>query len=187
MTPWFFGYGSLVNRDTHIYPQARPAVLRGWRREWLQTTTNPVAMLSARPDPGGRIEGLIAQVPGADWTALDLRESHYARHDVSAETEHDVTGPASIAVYRVEEAPVPPEPAPILLSYLDVVLQGYLREFGMTGMERFIETTDGWETSPILNDRAAPRYPRHQPLTENERARIDAVFTRLPVAIEAVE
>ena len=36
MHPCFFGYGSLVNRNTHAYPDARPAQLRGWHRLWVR-------------------------------------------------------------------------------------------------------------------------------------------------------
>ena len=35
-------------------------------------------------------------------------------------------------------------------------------------MQRFFDTTDGWD-APILNDRAAPIYGRHQALREDER------------------
>jgi hypothetical protein len=66
-------------------------------------------------------------------------------------------------------------PAPILMSYLDVVVQGYLREFGQAGAEDFFATTDGWDI-PVLDDRAAPRYPRHQALTGDERALVDALL-----------
>ncbi|MDX5384038.1 MAG: gamma-glutamylcyclotransferase, partial [Rhodobacterales bacterium] len=34
---FFFGYGSLVNRATHDYGQARAATLPGWRRAWRHT------------------------------------------------------------------------------------------------------------------------------------------------------
>ena len=45
-------------------------------------------------------------------------------------------------------------------------------EFGEAGVARFFATTDGWDT-PILDDRAAPLYPRHQLLTPAERALTD--------------
>jgi hypothetical protein len=58
-----------------------------------------------------------------------------------------------------------------------VVVQGYLREFGEEGVTRFFTTTHGWD-APILDDRAAPRYPRHQPVTATERAITDAHLWR---------
>ncbi|MEY8843070.1 gamma-glutamylcyclotransferase, partial [Cribrihabitans sp. XS_ASV171] len=74
---------------------------------------------------------------------------------------------------------------PILLSYLDVVVQGYLRVFGVDGADRFFATTDGWE-SPILDDRAEPRYPRHRRLKDEERAFVDDRLSRLPAQIIAL-
>lgn len=46
----------------------------------------------------------------------------------------------------------------VLLSYLDVVVQGYFREFGRKGVVHFFEMTEGWH-APVLNDRANPIYP----------------------------
>ena len=59
--------------------------------------------------------------------------------------------------------------------YLDVVVQGFLREFGEAGAQRFFETTDGWEVG-IVNDRAAPLYPRHRVLSAEERAFVDGAI-----------
>ena len=85
--------------------------------------------------------------------------------------------PVAAQVYAVapETMVVQADPAPILMSYLDVVVQGYLREFGERGARDFFATTDGWDT-PVLNDRAAPRYPRAQVLTGAETALVDALL-----------
>jgi hypothetical protein len=48
---------------------------------------------------------------------------------------------------------------PVLLSYLDVVVQGYLQEFDEAGVAHFFDTTDGWD-APLLDDRTHPHYPR---------------------------
>jgi len=184
--PCFFGYGSLVNRATHAYPQAARARVRGWARVWRGTSLRRVAYLSAVEAPGTEIEGLIAAVPGADWRALDARERAYARHplaQVSHDQIHDRPGPLSIMIYKVEPHHVSTEgPHPILLSYLDTVVQGYLREFGETGVARFFETTRGWEVG-VVNDRAAPQYPRAQQTTTAERALVDAALRDLGVAV----
>lgn len=172
--PYFFGYGSLVNRATHDFPDPRRASLAGWRRAWRHTDLRPVAFLTAIPDPDCEIEGLIAHVPRNDWVALDQREWAYERVPVTGSVTHPLTSEVEIAVYAVPEGRhrVPSGNYPILLSYLDVVVQGYLREYGEDGARRFFDTTDGWE-SPILNDRADPRYPRHQMLAASETAFVD--------------
>ncbi len=166
--PGFFGYGSLVNLGTYDYAHPRPASLQGWRRIWQRTNLREVAYLSVVPDPTATIQGVVAQVPNANWAALDQREAAYQRHDVSA-----AMGQGQTAVYQVKPAHLAPQGQhPILLSYLDVVVQGYLHVFGEAGVGHFFETTAGWGT-PIQNDRDDPIYPRHQRLTSDERALVD--------------
>ncbi len=183
--PYFFGYGSLVNLTTHDYPDARPAVLQGWKRVWKHTDLRPVTFLSATRAPGAEIDGIIAQVPGADWAALDKREWAYDRVIVSDQIRHDMATAPDIAVYevpgRVETAAK--QDYPIILSYLDIVVQGYLRVFGV---ERFFETTDGWDT-PILNDRAAPRYPRAGVLSDAERDVVDQNLRTLSATVKEMD
>ncbi|MFB9149732.1 gamma-glutamylcyclotransferase family protein [Roseovarius ramblicola] len=179
---YFFGYGSLVNRATHGFDGARPARLSGWRRVWRHTTLRPVAYLTVMPDAGAEIDGLIAPVPGADWPALDAREAAYARAPAARQVRHDLPHTPEIAVYTIPEGHhgAPDAAHPILLSYIDVVVQGYLREFGEDGVARFFDTTQGWD-APVLDDRAAPRYPRHRGLSGDERALTDAHLDRVGV------
>jgi len=182
--PYFFGYGSLVNRATHDHADAYPAQLTGWRRIWRHTTLRPVAYLTVVPVAGAVIDGLIAAVPGADWSALDLREAAYIRTSASHQVRHPLPDSPEIALYAIPEGhhACPTQAHPILLSYLDVVVQGYFREFGAAGVQRFFDSTDGWD-APLLDDRAAPRYPRHQSLTATERALTDQHLDRLGVPI----
>lgn len=178
---WFFGYGSLVNADTHAAPiTARPAVLAGWRRRWGNRAEEAGATsLTAAPDPATTIQGLLVQARDADhWAEIDRRERGYDRVSLGA----DAVAPAADAgstgtpafVYQTRAVRPATEAFPILQSYVDAVLQGYLRVFGREGAEAFVATTDGWD-GPILDDRAAPRYPRAVTLTSEERAVIDAL------------
>ncbi len=174
--PFFFGYGSLVNRETHDFPRTARARLRGWGRTWKRTRLRKVAFLTAVEAPGTEIEGLIAAVPGADWTALDAREYAYERRNVTdISHEHgEAHGPLDIQVYRTRpglDADGSGE-HPILLSYLDTVVQGYLREFGEAGARRFFATTTGWE-APVFDDRAEPVYTRATRTTAAERNLVD--------------
>ncbi len=175
--PYFFGYGSLVNRRTHDYPNATRARVTGWRRVWQGTSLREVAFLTAVPDSSAEIAGLIAAVPGADWVALDERERAYARHDVSA-LGHGLDDEPSVQIYAVEQALRDAGEHPILLSYLDTVIQGYMSEFGEAGAAEFFHTTTGWHL-PILNDRDDPIYPRATVLTADERAFVDENLSRV--------
>ncbi len=176
--PFFFGYGSLVNRETHDFPDAEPAMIRGWRREWRRSHRFGRTFLSAVRDPGMAIEGLVARVPGADWVALDAREAGYARHALSA-AELQAARPLQAQVYAIctSESSLPTEANPIRLSYLDVVVAGFLREFGEGGVTRFFETTTGWAAS--LDDRARPLYARARPVNDDVRALVNAHLAAL--------
>lgn len=171
----FFGYGSLVNRATHDYPGAARAQLTGWRRVWVHTPARDLAFLSVRPDPGARIDGLVAEVPGGDWAALDAREYAYDRHRAEAQAGDGAALPVQVYAVPGSASAQPSDAHPILLSYLDVVVQGFFREYGPEGAERFFATTDGWQ-APIRDDRAAPLYPRAQRLSAEETALVDRLL-----------
>ncbi|PRY21764.1 gamma-glutamyl AIG2-like cyclotransferase [Aliiruegeria haliotis] len=180
----FFGYGSLVNRATHSYPGTRPAILGGWRRVWVHTHLRSLAYLSVEP-ADCEIDGLVAEVPDGDWAALDDRERAYDRHPIST-TLHACGSNAEAQVYAVppSHAALPDVTHPVLLSYIDVVVQGFLDVFGEAGADRFFATTSGWQ-APILNDRTAPRYSRHQPLTDWQRGYVDARLTDVSAQVGA--
>lgn len=176
-----------MNRDTHGFNGARTARLSGWRRIWRYTTLREVAYLTVVPDPDSAIDGLIAPVPDADWEALDYRERAYERVPATHQITHDLHHEPDIAVYAVpgdHHAASGPDHT-LLLSYIDVVVQGYLHEFGPEGAARFFATTDGWE-APVINDRAVPRYPRHCRLTPDETALVDANLEALQVHIQCL-
>lgn len=181
--PYFFGYGSLVNTATHDYSDPQPARLAGWQRSWCHTALRDVAFLSAVPARGVTIDGLIASVPGADWEALDAREFAYQRIPTQS-VEHPLATTPEISVYSVPQGNQNQGSTrhPILLSYLDVVVQGYHKVFGESGVADFFATTSGWDC-PILDDRAAPRYPRHQLLTQMETTLVDHHLSQLDAHI----
>lgn len=180
---YFFGYGSLVNRSTHAFQDAQPARLNGWRRRWRPTSLREVAFLSVVEDEGSWIDGLIAPVPDADWHALDICEGAYDRIAAEHMIEHPLPHRPQIAVYSVPGShPADGKDHHLLLSYVDVVVQGYLREFGEGGARHFFDTTDGWD-APVLDDRAAPHYPRACALTRAETEVVDAGLADLKVAM----
>ena len=183
--PHFFGYGSLVNRRTHVYTPAHPATLTGWRREWRATGLRPAAFLTARPVEGSEIDGLIAPVPAGDWAALDSREAGYDRLD-APRVVHQLDPGLMIAVYSIPPRPDDLDTASILLSYLDVVVQGFLTEFGSDGVTRFFETTDNWQL-PVADDRHAPLYPRAQTLDDAERTLTDDHLAKVGATVVPVE
>lgn len=178
----FFGYGSLVNRASHDFRAHGPAVLTGWRRMWRRSPLRPAAFLSVEPCPGVSIHGLLAEVPDGDWRALDTREGAYQRIEASAAIV-PASGPVALYVMGRETSEAPSDAHPVLLSYLDVVMTGFLDLMGAAGPAHFAETTVGWDSGPIKDDRAAPIYARGGAATEAGRAASDAILARLGVAV----
>ena len=179
----YFGYGSLVNAATR--PQSLaviPARLHGYRRAWRVSTRRTLltgaCSLTIRPsEPGSIVHGVLASESRASLATLDLRERHYDRLTVGPEGFAPVAAhphPGEAYVYRVKTAHdrFGSRRFPVLLSYVDCVIQGYLKVFGEGGVADFMATTDGWHV-PILDDRDAPLYPRAQTLTPSERALVD--------------
>ena len=100
-TAYFFGYGSLVNRHTHIYAPAHHATVQGWRRAWRVAADRQVAFLTVIRDEDCAIDGLIAPVPDGDWAALDLREAAYDRLPAGPDLAQSGVPGADVAIYAI--------------------------------------------------------------------------------------
>lgn len=173
----YFGYGSLVNDATRPAGFAvRRARLDGFRRAW-RVRGGSACALTVVAAPGCSLRGLVVTEPAENLAALDRREGRYRRAVAPAAALWADDGrPLTAPVFYYAVAPEHDGPGdracPILLSYVDCVLQGFLRHWGEDGVAEFVATTDGWEV-PILDDRAAPRYAMAQALSERERAIVD--------------
>ena len=177
---YIFGYGSLVNCATHAYRETHTAQLQGWRRVWQHTTKRDVAFLNVVPDKHCVIDGLMMAVP-REAPELAAREYAYGKFDVTHQvrTAEIQAGEVNLWSIPSEDRSTTGAPPAVLLSYIDVVIAGYLDHFGRDGAARFFATTSGWNV-PIWDDRAQPQYPRAQPLTGEVRAIVDAALGDLP-------
>lgn len=172
-TQSIFGYGSLVNAATHDYGTLQVAELHGWRRQWHYTTLRDLAFLSVSPDDNASIKGVVMEVPPKD-AALEKRESAYGRHTIGHQIPRHHGHRADTHVFAIPTTIHRPPDAKstLLLSYIDVVVQGYFHMFGEDGAREFFDTTAGWGAQ-VINDRMAPIYPRPQKLSLEETAIVD--------------
>ena len=183
----YFGYGSLVNLATLRTPFVAhyAASLKGWRRCWLARPKVPgsfapidnLAFLSAYPDPATTIDGLMIVDSATSLPQLDERERLYERLPLERGNLHfssadQPASPMPLYIYSADRTQHVADRPRILRSYLDAVFQGFYRNFGVDGLERFIETTDGFDL-PILEDREEPLYPRAVELSGVERRLFD--------------
>jgi glutathione-specific gamma-glutamylcyclotransferase len=104
---WVFGYGSIIWRPSFSYREARPALLRGWRRRFWQgspdhrgTPVQPGRVVTLVEDAAARCRGIAFDVggPGAEriFAALDARESGgYVRMAIDIEFTGRAAAPAT--------------------------------------------------------------------------------------------
>ncbi|WP_350333716.1 gamma-glutamylcyclotransferase family protein [Coralliovum pocilloporae] len=185
----YFGYGSLVNKQTHRTPTRRmiPARLKGWRRGWFirgqaaWAEAGGVCALTAEPDAASAIDGALILDHVDSLPAVDEREMRYNRHQLTADMleSPEALPDIPLYVYSAKDAfrGYGDEDCPVIRSYVDAVLQGYMTLFGQSGLERFMTETFGWHV-PILDDRNAPRYPRAVTVTEEEQKLFDRLIQK---------
>ena len=175
----YCGYGSLVNKRTlrTAFLAIRPAAVFGWRRFWLPRPGGGPALLSVRPEEGHETHGVVVYDHADHLPSVDEREAGYHRRVVAPDrvrVEMPPPGAVPLFIYEAArgEADAAEKGGPILQSYLDAVLQGFLALYGEEGVRRFVTETDGFETI-VLRDRERPSYPRAVQLREGEAVLFD--------------
>lgn len=202
----YFGYGSLVNRATRpAGERAIDAHLPGWQRVWnhrvgaeragrigcTSLSIEPIGGVAADvvpPAASPGIDGVIVAMNAAELPGLDERESGYERlalpasafiAEAAALEEIGLTLDATVHLYR--SLPVHrhyADPAhPILQTYVDCVMAGYLDRFGLAGLDAFLDSSTGWH-GMRRDDRQAPGYPRAQALSRAVLERIDGLLAQ---------
>jgi hypothetical protein len=181
-TNFVFGYGSLINtasRDATIVEPIDAIPVRlsaafGYVRTWDSRSSKGFTALGlARPGTGEQrmtINGVLFPVEGGNMTALDARETGYARvevprPDIEAVSWRRLPTLGKFWVYIPERPGKPPgvglpQPNadfPLLQSYIDVVIEGGL-EYGPDFAREIIGATTGWSRY-WLNDRELGRRP----------------------------
>lgn len=171
---YIFCYGSLVNKEsrhktggTILVGAARVA---GLQRAWNIRITDKTG-LGAVFAENSACNGVIVSVTAEELAKFDERElpELYKRVSLSPEqisflgSEKPASG--TFWVYIAKKSELADKENPILQSYLDVVLTGFL-DFGQAFAEEFIRSTAGWKN--IENDRARPRYSKHLDRTERQ-------------------
>ncbi len=191
----YFGFGSLVNRHTlrTDFVNHMPARLRGWRRHWqsrTHTLDDPVALLSIHEDESCSINGMIVIDRAENLMLVDEREAGYDRIPIdlrdiefvnpAGNSMTPIFVPDALYFYVAQEKSYLPGDGMLLQSYIDAVMQGYFNEFGVDGIDHFLDTTHGFDRDMLL-DRHAPRYSRAVSLSEEEIQLFDEALRRTGV------
>ncbi len=166
---YIFGYGSLINsssrRVTGIAGDSLAVRVKGLERTWVSWKGTKMRAVAARPMPNAFCNGVLFEVPELELDKFDDRETHYVRAQLSREKIAYLSGYAAldahstIWVYLYDHGEQGLQSAPIVQSYLDVILLG-CQEITPHFAQEFIQHTLNWDT--WHDDRHQPVYPRAQ-------------------------
>lgn len=182
MTNHIFGYGSLVNAesrkrtgDTMFVCSAR---VKGLKRAW-NVHASKMTALGVIEDTDAICNGVIVSVSDEGLVKFDEREKYYSRIELKRENieiiEEGKISDGPVWVYVTSNPESSDALHPIVQSYVDVVLTGFL-SFGDIFAEEFMKTTSGW--NHIVDDRKGPIYPRALERIE-KKEKIDSLMRKV--------
>lgn len=164
---YIFGYGSLIcpksRARTGFSSKAYPIEVQGIRRNWaVQPPDWPATAVGAIKDDSALCNGVYFQVDDQSLLQFDEREKGYERielnwHMAKGLCNQPLPKTGKLWVYVGFENNKPTNERPIVLSYVDVILNGCL-SYNESFAKRFIELTGHWQH--LKNDRDNPIYLR---------------------------
>ena len=203
---YIFFYGSCISSEsrarTGLTGRCLPCTVTGFKRTWSASVdlrahnivSNEailgVTAVSVQPSaPTTRCNGVIVEVPSSELPRFDEREAGYERNPLAREAvvvlaseaggEEALPADAACWIY-VHPPGTPTAAAPVLQTYLDVMLLG-CTEYGSSFAEEFVSTTTGWGDVPgaYIDDREAPGYVRASAAAAKKAALWDAMLLKL--------
>tara|TARA_B110000503_G_scaffold40448_1_gene66438 strand:+ start:12521 stop:13117 length:597 start_codon:yes stop_codon:yes gene_type:complete len=181
---YIFGYGSLISsssrRITGIAGDSLAVRVQGLERTWVGWKGINMRAVAARPMIGACCNGVLFEVPQSELEKFDDRETHYIRTQLDLSQVGYLPGiqalesNSQVWVYIYNHQNQGLQSAPIVQSYLDVILLG-CQEIAPTFAQEFIENTLNWDF--WHDDRHQPVYPRAQ--AHSETVQLDQLLAQL--------
>jgi cation transport regulator ChaC len=181
---YIFGYGSLISSSsrliTGIAGDSLAVRVQGLERTWVGWKGTNMRAVAARPMLGACCNGVIFEVPESELEKFDDRETHYVRTQLDLSQVSYLPGHQALEshsqvwVYIYNHQNQGLQSAPIVQSYLDVILLG-CQEIAPTFAQEFIENTLNWDV--WHDDRHQPVYPRAQ--AHSEAVQLDQLLAQL--------
>jgi len=181
---YIFGYGSLISstsrRITGIAGDSVAVRVDGLERTWVGWEGTGMRAVAARPILGAVCNGVLFEVPESELEKFDARETHYIRSSLDlnsinyVDEQQSLESNAQVWVYIYDHSGGGLTVAPIVQSYLDVILLG-CQEIAPAFAEEFVNSTVNWDH--WHDDRTQPVYPR--PQVHNENQQLDELLARL--------
>ena len=181
---YIFGYGSLISRSsrriTGIAGDSLAVWVKGLERTWVGWEGTGMRAVAARPMAGACCNGVLFEVPESELEKFDERETHYRRAQLDLlqvdylQGDQALDENSQVWVYLYNHKGHGLQSAPIVQSYLDVILLG-CQEIAPTFAKEFIVHTLNWDI--WHDDRHQPVYPRAQ--SHSEAMQLDQLLAEL--------
>jgi len=185
-----FGYGSLV-ADYARDENAWPVRVHGLSRCWCYNAWHvdpPQTALAVHADKKDiTTNGVIFPVEKKRLKDLDIREREYQRIKVNwADVDFIAKTPTDwslrsrdlwVYALRRDKYEPPSSQSPIAESYVDICTAGFLTVGGEPFAKEFIETTYGWDTNYVLQNRGENTSAGSPPDAEMLKE-IDRIFEK---------
>lgn len=163
-----FAYGSLINAESRakdgMSGEGNPVKVVGIRRGWNQAISNPrVTALGVSENADSWCNGILVPLTKSELSGFDKREGAGGYKRIRLEEgriislQKEFSG-EKIWVYIGEDSDPAASDAPIIQSYIDVIMSGCL-SFGENFTKKFVISTHNWDM-PWIDDRLDPIYPR---------------------------
>lgn len=185
------GYGSLMNqssRETYnnINSLCLPVKVHGWKREWVtrsvaeqQTYVGAIqaqnSVINAQAVPSVIDQMLLKRE--VDYRFVEIQpDSVQFTREVCPEIRQKINN-SNIYICESLLIEAPTKKFPVYQSYLDTCLAGCIEVGGEMEATAFMRSTSGWPSFGVIDDRAAPRYPRVGHISKESYEIIDSVLS----------
>ena len=189
--PLILGYGSLMSRDSRarfsgIHHDGLMVTVKGYRRGWItRSIEEKQTYVGALPDENASLNALL--VPVALDPALAEREKDYQFEKVAPAqifSRQDEDQQAALQTWLANRevyicrsllTRTAEQDWPVHLSYVDTCMTGCLEVEGEQAATDFVKQTAHWNAH-LVDDRAAPQYPRAARTEPGVRQIIDDIL-----------
>ncbi|NVK30477.1 MAG: gamma-glutamylcyclotransferase [Gammaproteobacteria bacterium] len=177
-----FGYGSLISPDSRSRTAGSgmsvPLTVDGFERRF--SILNEAAGMASGAvflNSESVCNGILFGVDDDQLSAFDARELPWGYARTALSVDETTFARADNWVYLLDTYRAPTRAAPIVQSYVDVIIDGCL-QVSEAFATQFVEQTHNWDCD-WYNDRHMPRYARPLAASQARLQQIDQVLAEV--------
>lgn len=185
------GYGSLLSHDSRFRHSEIdclpvPVSVKGYKRAWVtRSTGEKQTYVGAKACSQSQLNGVLLPIEeispdlkvreqdyrfvAVEMTQIDMHISHHEENFAATLEGKQIWLCETLYQEHADSD------HPVYQSYIDTCLIGCLETGLVSFAHEFIESTHLWEACWV-NDREAPKYPRHAKISQSQQTEIDDIL-----------